>query len=199
VPRQVDHEARRDEIADVAAALIANHGPEGVSLRSLAAASGGSTTSVTHYFADRREVLRHAYRAALRHASDRVEAIGPAEPDRLRHTCEAVMPLDDARRQTWQTWLAFHGVAAADPVLADLQSRRTRDFRALLARLIADEQARGTVDPGLDPGAESRELLALVQGISTQAAFDPEDWPAARQRASLWRALDGLRGCRENP
>jgi AcrR family transcriptional regulator len=197
VPRQVDHEARREEIADVAAALIARHGPANVSLRTLAAATGGSTTAVTHYFADRGELLQHAFRAALRHAETRVEAIGEAGSrvrDPLRATCEAVMPLDDQRRQDWQTWLGFHGVAASDPVLAEMQSRRTREFRRLLKQAIAAEQARGTIDPGLDAAAESRELLALVQGIATQAAFDHDDWPPARQRASLTRALSALRG-----
>lgn len=177
----------------MAAALIARHGPANVSLRALAAAAGGSTTTVTHYFADRRELLQHAFRAALRHARMRVEAIGPDTNDRLRATCEAVMPLDDQRRQDWQTWLAFHGVAASDPVLAELQSRRTREFRVLLGRAIAAEQARGTIDPALDADEESRELLALVQGIATQAAFDHDDWPPDRQRASLTRALTDLR------
>ncbi len=202
MPRQVDHDARRDEIADVAAAMIARHGPANVSLRALAAATGGSTTTVTHYFADRGELLQHAYRAALRHARTRVEAIeasGSRVRDPLRATCEAVMPLDDERRQDWQTWLAFHGVAASDPVLAELQSRRTREFRRLVGQAIAAEQARGTIDPALDHEAESRELLALVQGIATQAAFDHDDWPTARQRASLTRALNGLRSREESP
>ena len=64
MPRVVDHEARRAEVAAVAADLIARRGLDGVSVRDVAAAGGYSTTVVTHYFASKRELLLHAYRSA---------------------------------------------------------------------------------------------------------------------------------------
>ena len=193
MPRQVDHDARRLEIAEIAAALIARHGPEGASLRALAAAAGWSTTAVTHYFANKRELLQHAYRAATGHAAIRVAAVSPRASDRLRAYCEAVMPLDDERRQDCQTWLAFMGAAVGDPVLAAMQRRRVAGFRELLVATIAAEQADGCLKPELDASSEARELLALVHGIAFEAAFDARDWPPARQRAVLLRALGQLR------
>jgi AcrR family transcriptional regulator len=193
VPRHVDHDARREEIADVAAALIAAHGPANVSVRSLAAAAGGSTSAVTHYFADRRELLQHAYRAAIRHARARIDAIADDEPDRLRAFCEAVLPLDEDRRRDWQTWVAFHGAAVGDPVLAEMQRWRVTAFREMLTEVIVAEQATGALDPALDPVDEGRHLLALVHGIASEAAFDADDWPAERQHALLDRALCQLR------
>jgi AcrR family transcriptional regulator len=193
VPRHVDHDARREEIADVAAALIAAHGPANVSVRSLAAATGGSTSAVTHYFADRRELLRHVYRAAIRHARARIDAIADDEPDRLRAFCEAVLPLDEDRRRDWQTWVAFHGAAVGDPVLAEMQRWRVTAFREMLAEELVAAQANGALDAALDPAAEARHLLALVHGIASEAAFDADDWPAQRQLALLDRALGQLR------
>ena len=193
MPRHVDHDARRLEIAEIAAALIASHGPDGASLRALAAAAGWSTTAVTHYFANKRELLQHAYRAATRHAAIRVAAVSPRASDPLRSSCEAVLPLDAERRQDCQTWLAFMGAAVGDPVLAAMQRRRVAGFRELLAATIAAEQADGRLDPQLDAESEARDLLALVHGISFEAAFDAKDWSPARQRAVLLRALGRLR------
>ena len=193
MPRQVDHDARRHEIAEIAAALIAQRGPDGASLRSLAAEAGWSTTAVTHYFADKRELLQHAYRAAVRHAEARVAAIPGDHPDPLRACVEAVLPLDPPRRQDWQTWLAFFGAAVGDPVLIAMQRRRVTGFRRTLENLIAAEQAAGCLQPDLDAELEARELLGLVHGIGTEAAFDSRDWPPSRQLEILDRALDRMR------
>jgi hypothetical protein len=35
-------------------------------------------------------------------------------------------------------------------------------------------------------------LLATLMGIATQAAFDPEEWPATRQLRSLSGVFDAL-------
>lgn len=173
MPRVVDHEARRAEVAAVAADLIARRGLD-VSVRDVAAAGGYSTTVVTHYFASKRELLLHAYRSAGAATEQRVAAV-----DGLLGICEAILPLDEPRRRTWQTWFAFWGAAVADEELADMQRRRLHWFRDLLARELGDEDG-------------ARELLVLVRGIAAEAVFDPADWPPERQRELLQRTLDRL-------
>jgi AcrR family transcriptional regulator len=180
MPRLVDHQARRDEVAAVAAELIARRGLD-VSVRDVAAAGGYSTTVVTHYFASKRELLLHAYRSAGTATEKRLAAIGPHRGDRLLAICEAILPLDEPRRLTWQTWFAFWGAAVGDEELAALQRRRLLWFRELLARELG----------GDEEGA--RELLVVVRGIAAEAVFDTEDWPPARQRELVTRVLDGLR------
>jgi AcrR family transcriptional regulator len=178
VPRIVDHAARRDEVAAVAADLIAERGLDGVSVRDVAAAGGYSTTVVTHYFAGKRDLLLHAYRSAGVATERRLKLV--TGDDRLLAICEAILPLDEPRRRTWQTWFAFWGAAVADEELAGLQRRRLLWFRELLAReLGGDEEA-------------ARELLVLVRGIATEAVFDPEDWPPARQTELVHRTIERI-------
>jgi AcrR family transcriptional regulator len=181
MPRVVDHEARRAQVAAVAADLIARRGLDGVSVRDVAAAGGYSTTVVTHYFADKRELLLHAYRSAGTATEQRLAAVDHRGADRLLAICEAILPLDEPRRRTWQTWFAFFGAAIADEELAAMQRRRLLWFRELLAReLGGDERA-------------ARELLALVRGIAAEAVFDPGDWPPERQRELVQRTIERLR------
>jgi|SRR5919197_3759168 AcrR family transcriptional regulator len=180
MPRVVDHEARRAEVAAVAADLIARRGLDGVSVRDVAAAGGYSTTVVTHYFDSKRELLLHAYRSAGRATEERLAAIDAREEDRLLAICEAILPLDEPRRLTWQTWFAFWGAAIADQELAAMQRRRLLWFRDLLARELADDDEA------------ARELLVLVRGIAAEAVFDPDDWPPERQRELARRTIERL-------
>ena len=136
MPKVVDHQARRAEVAAVAADLIARRGLD-VSVRDVAAAGGYSTTVVTHYFASKRELLLHAYRSAGFATEERLAA-----KRGLFGICEAILPLDEPRRRTWQTWFAFWGAAVADEELAALQRRRLLWFRDLLARSSAATRTR---------------------------------------------------------
>jgi AcrR family transcriptional regulator len=175
MPRAVDHDARRAEVAAVAADLIARRGIDRVSVRDVAAASGFSTTIVTHYFTSKRELLLHAYRSAGTATEQRLVGV-----DGVLGICEAILPLDEPRRLTWQTWFAFWGAAVADPEHSARQTRRAHYSRDLLAReLDGDQEA-------------ARELLVLVRGIAAEAVFDPADWPPERQLALLHRTLARL-------
>lgn len=57
MPRSVDHDERRRDIARAAIRLLAKNGPRGLTLRALADELGGSITLVTHFFPNRRALL----------------------------------------------------------------------------------------------------------------------------------------------
>jgi AcrR family transcriptional regulator len=193
VPRRIDADERRRDIAARAAALVARNGTEGLSFRSLAAAGGVSTTSITHYFADKKALLQSAYHAAVDQARVRVaELPGEDDPGRLAALCEAVLPLDPPRSDNWRTWLAFFGLAVSEPDMTQVQRRRVTGHRALLAEAVRAGQRLGTVHPGREAEREARALLALTHGIAVEAAFDPDDWPADRQRDLVARHVAGL-------
>ena len=147
-------------------------------MRDVAAAGGYSTTVVTHYFKGKRDLLLHAYRSAGVATERRLRLV--TGEHRLLAICEAILPLDEPRRRTWQTWFAFWGAAVADKELADLQRRRLLWFRELLARELDGDEAA------------ARELLVLVRGIAAEAVFDPDDWPPARQTQLVSDTIERL-------
>ena len=69
VPKIVDHELRREEIVDAVWRLIARDGIASATTRSIAAEAGCSNGILSHYFADKSEVLN----AALLRGYHRVE------------------------------------------------------------------------------------------------------------------------------
>ena len=54
-------------------------------------------------------------------------------------------------------------------------------------------QQAGHLRTDIDVPTVGRFLLAVVLGTGMQAFFDPADWPRARIRATLNKALDDVR------
>jgi AcrR family transcriptional regulator len=186
VPRFVNHEQRRDLVTEVAAELIAQSGVEALTVRRVAAAAGFSTTVVSHYFDDKRDLLRSTFRAAARRSSDRFETAA-RDPGRTVTSClEALLPLDAASRRDWQLFLAFWAMAASDAELHAEHRRRLRSARARVHRVLNEDHA----EPGRDLRPAASALLTAVHGIATQAMFDPEYWTPRRQIEELRYAVD---------
>ena len=192
MPRQVDHDARRREVAEVAARLIAQVGVERVTVRELAKAAGYSTAIVSHYFADKRQLLLFTYQAAARAAQARVDAILKDAPDDLIGSIEALLPLDEARHREWQVWLSFWGMAIGDPEFAAEQRRRVLVTRKRIEKVLRAMAAKGTLPADADFDLIARELLTVVNGLAVQAGFDPADWPPERQHRVLLQAVEPL-------
>lgn len=187
MPRIVDHDARRRLVAEVAATLVAERGLEAVTFRELAEQAGFSTAIVSHYFADKREVLQVTYHHTVRRARERLRRATAAAPADVAGALEALLPLDDERRRDWKVWFAFWAVAAADTALAAEQRERVLRTRQDIAGLLAALPA-----PPDDLDVAARQVLSTIMGMAAQAVFDADDWPPARQRAMVRTTLAAL-------
>jgi AcrR family transcriptional regulator len=182
MPKVVDSAERRTELAAAAAHLIARAGVGAATLRDVAAEAGWTTGALTHYFADKRELLLFTFRSSLaqRHAAR--EARDPARPkEALLHSLEGALPLDEDGRRHWMVTVAFCAQAAGDAELSRAQRDAYRDFRDRLADLLQQPCDGGTEAGRAAYVARAEQLIAVADGIAIQALFDPESWPAARQ------------------
>lgn len=187
MPKLVDPEIRRVELTDAAARLIARAGIGAATLRNVAAEAGLTTGALTHYFADKRELLLRTFEASLQGRLARRPPRGPGDiTESLRDTLVGALPIDEERRRHWMVTVAFCAEAAGDAELAGTQRDAYREFRGHVAQLLAralPARTRG------DTLALAEHLIAQVDGVAVQALFDPESWPAERQLAALERAL----------
>ena len=182
MPKYVDHHARRLLVTEVAAEIVAARGVEALTVRSVAAATGFSTAVVSHYFLDKRDLLRSTFRAAANRSTSRFESAATADRRSVVSCLSALLPLDDDSRRDWRVFVAFWGTAASDIELAVEQRDRVRSARGRIEHVVA-ELMNAPGDPELRLVA--RSLLTLVQGIATQAVFDPADWTPRRQSEQL--------------
>ncbi len=185
MPKVVDSAERRAELAAAAAQLIARAGVGAATLRDVAAEAGWTTGALTHYFADKRELLLFTFRSSLaqRHAAREARDQGRPK-EALLQSLEGALPLDDDGRRHWMVTVAFCAQAAGDEELSRAQRDAYRDFRAGLADLLqAGDDGRGGDRAACLARAE--QLIAVADGIAMQALFDPETWPASRQLSTL--------------
>ena len=180
MPKIVDVDQRRSELAEAAARVIARAGVDGVSMRDIAAEAGWTTGTLAHYFTNKRELLDFTLRASIERRSARRSERNDLSPaDALRATLESALPTDDDTRVHWLVTVALAGAAASDTDLAATQREAYRNYRDYLIGLLATM-------PGIDDTAtEAERLIGLVDGIALQALFDPDGWPPERQLRAL--------------
>lgn len=180
MPRIVDVDQRRAELAEAAARVIARAGVDGASMREIATEAGWTTGTLVHYFANKRELLDFTLRASIeRRSARRSERSDLSPADALRATLESALPTGTDTRVHWIVTVALAGAAASDDGLAATQREAYRDYRTYLIDLLA---AMPDVD---DAQTEAERLIGLVDGIALQALFDPDAWPPDRQLRAL--------------
>jgi TetR/AcrR family transcriptional regulator, transcriptional repressor of bet genes len=187
MPKVVDTDQRRLELAEAAARVIASAGVDGATMREIAAEAGWTTGTLVHYFANKHELLDFTLRASIeRRSAQRSERSAMAPTDALRTTLRNALPTDESTRVHWVVTIALAAAAAGDDQLAATQRDAYRDFRGYLVELLV---AAGAPSDGIAT-TEAERLITLVDGIALQALFDPASWTAERQRQAL---DDGLR------
>lgn len=188
MPRIVDHDLRRSELAEVAARLIARGGVEAATVRAVALEAGYSTKVVSHYFADKQALMLLTYRHAVLKSQALTEASQPPGAANAAAFLHALLPTTEAVRQNWLVWLAFWAMAVTDEPLAAEQRAKVRDVVQRLAAVLVRDPRYQDV-PEADRRQSATSLFSTVLGIAMQAVFDPPNWPSSRQEAIVDAAL----------
>ena len=197
MPKVVDHAQRRRELVAATWAVVAAEGIEAATVRRIAEEAGCTTGRITHYFADKEEVLVAALRQVHRAAGKRMlAAIGERSGlEALRAVLAEALPLDQERVLEWRVWLAFWGSAATSTSLQAEQHERYREWRGLLKRVLATAR----LSAGIDLDRLVDQIVALVDGFGLQGVLDPQD-PRPEQLASrLNGAVDALIRAADGP
>lgn len=185
MPKFVDVEQRRADITDAAARLIARAGVGAATIRDVAAEAGLTTGSVTHYFADKRELLLHTFHASLDGRRSRRAIVSDDPTAALRATLEGALPVDEDRRRHWMVSVAFCAQAAGDDELAKAQRDAYREFHAY----VTEQVERSGLATDRRAATVAEHLITQVDGVAIQALFDPGSWPVDRQLDTLDAAL----------
>ena len=189
MPKVVDVDERREALTGAAARVIARSGIDAATLRDVAAEAGLTTGALTHYFADKRELMLCTFLASLAGRRAQRATREPHDPyQALVATLEGALPVDDDRRRHWMVTIAFCSQAAGDVELAAAQRDAYREFRGNVASLVR----RSGLASGVAAARTAEHLIAVADGIAVQALFDPETWSPPRQRAALHAALTVL-------
>ncbi|MGI5478908.1 TetR/AcrR family transcriptional regulator [Streptomyces lavendofoliae] len=178
MPKKVDHEARRQEIAEALWRIASTRGLDGVSLRDVAAEADISLGRLQHYFRTKDEMLlfalRHINALADRRIRERIGALtsepGQEPPPRavLRECLRGMLPLDERSRVGTLVGAAYFARAIHDKRLREEAREGIPKLAEFFTGLLRSAQERGELAAGraVDPHTEAMLLISLVDGLT---------------------------------
>ncbi len=177
VPKRVDHEERRRQIADALVRTAATRGLHATGMREVAAEAGVSVRLVQYYFGTKEELLLAAMHQLAAQFSDRVlariqrmkETGSPARPrDIIAAVLTEALPADDERRTFTLVYTAYLALSLTDPALAIRPlARNSSVVSDVIAAQLRAAQAAGDMPDHLDPDLEAISLLTMSAGLGT--------------------------------
>lgn len=209
MPKLVDHEERRRDIARATWRVLARDGVATVSVRTVAAEAGLSTGALRHYFADQAGLLLFAAQHTVERMVQRMTA-ELADRDRppvevVQALLEQLLPLDEERWAETAVYFGLIDLTRLAPGHQDFRSWAYRESRRVIRTLVLwlaggpepesdlllRTDTRGA-EPLADPELEAETLTVqvLLDGIAVQGLLYPRVMDAAAQRAVLRRELE---------
>lgn len=171
MPKQVNHEERRQIIAEATWEMIMKKGIEGTTVRAIADEANLSLGSLRHYFSSQEELLSYSMELVKERVTERIEkkfAQDIPMDELLVHFSLEIIPLDDQSRLEMTVWFHFmanvqfrHKFEGDDGILQALQQ-----FLSVL-------EAHGRLKPGIELQEEIETLYALVDGLAIHCLLAP--------------------------
>ncbi|GAA1314583.1 TetR/AcrR family transcriptional regulator [Pseudonocardia xinjiangensis] len=177
MPLDVDAEARLDAIAEATIEQATHAGPRAITIRTVAARLGGSTTKVTHYVRSRGELMANAVRRVQQHWRPELAEVlaGRTGRDRLATFVDwwtTGTAQYDVFRLMWVEMLAMRD---SDEVVGRALQQEAHAERDEVVAVLTESRIA-------DPQLRADMLYLLLRGINISSVEDPETWPAERGR-----------------
>lgn len=172
------YEAKRQQILEAAAVCFARNGFHQTSTAQICAEAGMSSGNIFHYFASKEAIIAAIVAEERREAADYF-----AELDAVEDQFGAILGFLDislqyAADETYvRLVLEIAAEAIRNPTIGAMVAAVDADTRAGLAEVARRAIARGQVDAGLDPDRVATAITALIDGVFSRLAIDPQFKP----------------------
>lgn len=171
MPRLIDHDGRRDEIAEAVWRIVARDGVSAVSIRDVATEAGFAVGSVRHVFGSKAELLEYSMALVHERVAQRVQAhFARKDPRKLAEAVFAEMlPLDDQRRVEMAVNMAVVAESPSDPSLRRVALDAQRAIAGACAAVLAVLQSHNLIRADIDLAYETDRLHSLIDGLALHA------------------------------
>ncbi|HWW56009.1 MAG TPA: TetR family transcriptional regulator C-terminal domain-containing protein [Sphingopyxis sp.] len=182
-------DARRADLIEATAAVLAEHGLAGTNVRAICAKAGVSSGLLRHYFAGIDDLVAATYAAT----SDRmdaifagaVEAAGSEPRARLLAYLTASFRPPVTDPELLGAWTAFWALSRNDARMAGIHAESYAGYRERLGELL-------TACGAADAGRLAIMLTAMVDGLWLELSLDPGSFGAEAAVAMIERAVAAL-------
>ncbi|MGW5497968.1 TetR/AcrR family transcriptional regulator [Streptomyces olivaceoviridis] len=175
---------RREELLRAAIEQIEARGVAAVRIADVAAALGVSNALVLYHFSTKEKLVAAAFTYAAEDDLARLRKLLGRRTTALRRLRAAVRwyaPTGQAKG--WRLWIEGWAVSLREPALREVTRELDAEWKAAIARVIAEGVAAGEFACA-DPAGTALRLTALLDGLAVQLTSYPGAVP--RSRAQEW-------------
>lgn len=104
MPKQIDHEKRRKQIAEATWRVILERGMEGASARNIAKEAGLSLGALRHYFSTQDELLAFAMKLVQEKVTDRIKDIAVRDLLLRKKCCKFCLKWSRRMKKRLERW-----------------------------------------------------------------------------------------------
>lgn len=192
MPKIVDHEHKKKQIAEATWRVILAQGMEGVSVRNIAREAGISLGALRYYFSTQEELLMYAMELVRERAAARIINIIQSDlppKEKILNSLLELIPVNENNRVEMDVWFAFMFHFRNKKELFD--PKFDGIFEGIQKLLQMADRNR-MLKPGLNLILEAEKLYALVDGLAMHALFDPQRVDEEKTRLLLTNYLNSL-------
>jgi AcrR family transcriptional regulator len=187
MPKVVDHQRRRQDLAQLTVEVISAVGIENTTIREIARRGGLSIGVLTHYFASKDELIAFTFRSVTEQSFAELDQLAASHQPglaRLEAAMHAVARV--GKPGGLGLWLSFWDRAARNPRFANEHKAFYARWRRYVRGCLADSASLRQIEGGIKLDEATDLVVAAVDGIWIGTALDPDRFSAARRR-SLFR------------
>ncbi|HPH96577.1 MAG TPA: TetR/AcrR family transcriptional regulator [Anaerolineaceae bacterium] len=174
---QLRSEKTRAAIMDTAEKLFASQGYDATSVAEICAGAEISKGAFFHHFPTKHDLfmeLMERWLASLDAGMSLILDQSTNVPQGLLDVAAMSGMIFRKSESSFPMFLEFWSQSIHNPLVWQAAVSPYRRYQEKFEGIIRRGIAEGSLDPGLDPDAAARELVALAVGLFFQAFFDPE-------------------------
>lgn len=175
MPKIIDHEKRREQIAEATWRVIVEQGMEGATVRGIAKEAGLSLGALRHYFATQDELLMYAMQLVKERAIARIAEINANEEwapkEKITKIFLELLPTNQEKMVEMEVWFAFTVYFRHKKEGFDAQHD---GIYAGVRKLLDSADQRNLLRKELDNEMEAEKLYAVIDGLALHAYLEPQ-------------------------
>lgn len=194
MPKIVDHDEKRKQIAEAAWNIIRKEGVEKASIRRVAAEAGMSSGALRHYFSTQDEMLLFIMNYYLEEGKKRSQnkewSENPVQA--VEEVLLELVPIDEEKKIETSVWWILALRSLTSDTIKDKKDEMTDGTYELANSMIEILALKGVLSDSMNVELEKSRLTALIEGLSIHALLRPDVYSPEKVKEVIRYHLETL-------
>jgi AcrR family transcriptional regulator len=186
--QKLDHDQERENIASIAASLIADVGADKLTTQMIADTLQATRGKVLHYFNNKQEIILAAFNWANKRALERMASL-LEHPEGLHigpHILEYILPLDKSSDIEWKVRISCWQYSFYEKEALFTQNEISQARIEVISQILAEMQESGKIRKDVAATSMAQQLYDMTNGLAISLLF----LPMKERRQRMAGALD---------